>query len=43
MKIKRILALLLSAAMLIGVLTSCGGAKDYCEYAKERDTEGREI
>lgn len=43
MKIKRILSLMLSVAMLFGVLTSCGGAKDYCEYAKERDIEGREI
>ncbi len=43
MKIKRMIALLLSSVMLLGALTSCGGAKDYCEYAKERDTEGREI
>ena len=43
MKIKRFVALLLFAAMLALNLTSCGGAKDYCEYAKDRDTEGREI
>lgn len=43
MKIKRIAALLLAVAMLMGMLTSCGKAKDYCEYAKDRDTTGREI
>jgi peptidyl-prolyl cis-trans isomerase B (cyclophilin B) len=42
MNIKRIIALLLCAIMIIGTLTSCG-APDYCEYAKDRDTEGREI
>lgn len=42
-KIKRIVALLLTSVILLGVLTSCGEPKDYCEYAKERDTEGREI
>lgn len=43
MKMKRFAALLLFAAMLALNLTSCGGAKDYCEYAKDRDTVGREI
>ena len=42
MKIKRFAALLLFAAMLALNLTSCG-AKDYCEYADDRDIEGREI
>ena len=43
MKIRRFVALLLFAAMLTMSLVSCGGTKDYCEYAKDRDTEGREI
>ena len=43
MKIKRIVALLLLAVMLVGMLASCGAPKDYCEYAKDRNTEGREI
>ena len=43
MKLKRIIALLLSVVALLGTLTSCGEAKDYCEYAKNRDTTDREI
>jgi cyclophilin family peptidyl-prolyl cis-trans isomerase len=42
MNVKRVIALLLCAIMIIGTLASCG-APDYCEYAKDRDTEGREI
>ena len=43
MKLKRIIALLLSVVALLGTLTSCGEAKDYCKYAKNRDTADREI
>ena len=43
MKIKRMTALILSAVMLLGVLTSCGKPKDYCEYTNDRDTADREI
>ena len=43
MKFRRFVALFLSVATALCILTSCGGEADYCEYAKDRDTEGREI
>lgn len=42
MKMKKILSVILLFAVLTLSLSSCG-ASDYCEYAKTRDVEGRNI
>ena len=48
MKIRKIVALLLSLTLLLPILTSCGDkvgplGTGYSEYAKDRDIEGRDI